>query len=135
MPELKQAIGGGAEWHRHGSGQLDVESFRDRPRISSRHRAQRRMRSRAENSGDLLPHLQVCHLRTYLHDLSARLVANHVRLTEQSALPSIERVAAFDTYSLDANDDALRMAFGVGNVLVLENLRTAILVVNRSLHH
>src|SRR5271170_3737497 len=108
MPELKQAIVGGAEWHGHGGGQLDVESFRDRPRISSRHRAQRRMRSRAEDGGDLLSHLQVCHLGTYLNDLSARLVTDHVRLTEQRALPSIERVAAFDTYSLDANDDALR---------------------------
>src|SRR5271156_3099156 len=105
MPELKQTIVGGAEWHGHGRGQLDVESLRDRPRISSRHRAQRRMRSRGENSGDLLSHLQVCHLGTYLNDLSASLVANHVRLTEQSALPSIERVAAFDTYRLDANED------------------------------
>src|ERR1700723_2265127 len=134
MPELKQAIGGGAERHGDSRGQLDFESFRDRPRISSRHRAQRRMRSCAEASGALLSHLQVCYLSTNLHDLTAGLVANDVRLAEQCAMPAIERVAAFDTYCLDANHDAFRMAFGIGNVLVLENFGTAVLIIDRSLH-
>ena len=49
-------------------------------------------------------------------------------------MPTIERVAAFDTYGFNANDDAFRVTLWIGNVLVLENLRTAILIIDRSLH-
>src|ERR1700739_638011 len=92
------------------------------------------MRSCAEDSGDLLPYFQVRHLGTHLDDFAARLVANHMRLTGQRAMPAIERVAALDTYRFDSNHDALGMTFRIGNILVLENFRTAILIVNRSLH-
>src|SRR5579862_4375571 len=92
------------------------------------------MRSCAEDGRDLLSHFEVCHLRTYLDDFAAGLVANHVRLAGQCATPTIERVAAFDTYSLDANHDAFGMALGVGNILILENFRPAILIIDCSLH-
>src|SRR5258708_36104303 len=135
MAELEQAIVCGTEWHRDGSSQLDVESFRHWPGVARRYRAQGCMRAHSINCGDLLPYLQVRHLRANLDNLAASLVANHVRLTEQRTMPAIERVAALDAYSLDANADALRMAFGIGNILVLQDFRTAILIVNRSLHN
>jgi hypothetical protein len=47
-------------------------------------------------------------------------------------MPTIERVAALNTYRLDANDDAFRVAFRIGNILVLENFRTAVLIIDRS---
>src|SRR5579862_3364303 len=93
------------------------------------------MRSCAEDGRDLLSHFEVCHLRTYLDDFAAGLVANHVRLAGQCAMPTIERVTAFDTYSLDANYDAFGMALGIGNLLVFENFRSAVLIIDRSLHH
>src|ERR1700730_2131755 len=130
MPEFEQAIIGGTEWHGDSRGQLDVESLRHRPSVPSRNRAQGCMRSHSINSGDLLTYLQVRHLRTYLDDFAAGLVAKHVRLTEHYAMPTIERVTAFDTDSLDANHDAFRMAFGVGNVLVFENLGPAVLIID-----
>jgi hypothetical protein len=50
-------------------------------------------------------------------------------------MPTIERIAALDTHSLDANYDALGMALGIRDVLVLENFRTAVLIIDRSLHY
>src|ERR1700676_238390 len=135
MPELEQAVVGGTERHWDSRGQLDVESFRHWPCVSRRHRAQGRVRAYSINGGDLLTDLKVRDFRPYLDYLAAGLVANHVRLAEQCSMPTIERVAAFDTYYLDANHDAFRMTLRIRNVLVLENFRTSVLIVNRSLHH
>src|SRR4029077_17633657 len=92
------------------------------------------MRAHSINGSDLLTDLRVRPFRATVDYLPAGLVANHMRLAEQCAMPTIERVAAFDTYCLDANYDAFRMALRIGNVLVFENFRTAVLIVNRSLH-
>ncbi len=93
------------------------------------------MRAHRINRGDLLTDLQVRHLRANLDNLAAGLVTHHVRLASQRAMPAIERVAALDAYGLDANHDAFRMAFRIGNVLVLQDFWTAVLIVNRSLHY
>src|SRR5258708_24304499 len=103
MPELEQAIVRGAEWNGDSRRQLDVESFRHRPRVTRRHRAQGCMRAHSINGSDLLSYFQVRHLRANLDNLAASLVANHVRLTEQRTMPAIERVASHDAYSFDAN--------------------------------
>ncbi len=48
-------------------------------------------------------------------------------------MPTIERIAALDAHRLDADHNAFRMTYGIGNVLVLENLRTTVLIIDSSL--
>src|SRR5690242_1068428 len=92
------------------------------------------MRPHSINRCDLLSYLQIRHLRADLDDLASGLVANNVRLAKQCAMPAIECVASFDTYRLNANYHTFRMTLGIGDLLILENFRTAILIVDRSLH-
>lgn len=46
-----------------------------------------------------------------------------VSLGRERATPSVECIAALDTHRFDANDHALGMAYGIGNILVFEALR------------
>src|SRR5581483_4790799 len=56
------------------------------------------------------------------------------RARGERAAGAVERVAPLDRDRLDPNDDAFRMALGIRNVLVLQDLGTAVLVVDRRLH-
>ena len=80
------------------------------------------------------PTLRLRHLRADLDDLAGGLVADDVRMGDQRPAGAVQRVAALDADRLDPDHHALRMALRVGDVLVLQNARTAVLVVDRRFH-
>src|SRR5712692_8282297 len=92
------------------------------------------MRTEIVNGGDFLTNSKTGHLRADLDDLAAGLVANHVRVGEQRAVPTVERVATLDAYRFDADHNTFRMAYRIGNVLVLENFWTPVLIIDCCLH-
>ena len=69
----------------------------------------------------------------FAHD-AAGLIADDVRLRHQRAAGAIQHVAAFDADGFHVDDDAVRVARRIGDVLVTEHLRCAVFIVDCGLH-
>ena len=82
----------------------------------------------------LLPDLKVRDLRSDLDDLTGRLIADDMRLGGQGAAPAVEHVAALDAHRLDLDDDPVRRALRVGDRLVAQHARVAVLPDHRRFH-
>src|SRR5579885_2612369 len=128
MAELEQAVVGGAERDRNHGRALDIEAVGHGPGGAGGYGAQLGVRTVAAGRRDSLPDLQVRHFGPDFNDLAARLVPDDVRARGERAAGAVERVAPLDRDRLDPNDDAFRMALGIRNVLVLQDLGTAVLV-------
>src|SRR5258706_103097 len=115
-------------------GGLDVHALGDHPGGAGGHGAQFRVAAEAAGGDHLVADLDVLDFLADLHDLAGGLVADDVWFGDQLATPAVQRVAALDGDRLDADNDALAMAFGIGDVLVLEDVGAAVLVVDRRLH-
>src|SRR5690606_25947638 len=72
--------------------------------------------------------------RPDLHHLASGLVADDVRLGDERPAEAVEGVAPLDRHRLHADDDPLGVARRIGNVFVAEDLRAAVLVIDRRLH-
>src|SRR5205823_14189061 len=73
-------------------------------------------------------------LGTDLDDFAGGLVANDVRVGHQRSAKTIQCVATLDADGFDADDDALRMTFGIGNVLIFQDLGATVFVIDCRLH-
>ena len=134
MPELEQAIVGGAPRHRHARRLHDVEPVGHDPRDDRRRGNPFRVRAPQHRAHDPLPGPAVLHVRPDLGDRPRALVPDHVRRRRHLAARAIERVAALDAYRLDVNHDVARPAHRGRHVLVAEHTRRTGLVVDGGLH-
>jgi hypothetical protein len=132
--ELEQAVVRRSEGHRDDRGVARVEAVRDRPAIAGRHRPQFGVAAEAVAGGDLLADLQMGDLGADLDDFAGRLVADDVRHAHQRPAPAVQRVAALDGDGQHPDDDALGVADGIGDVLVLQDVGGSVLVVDGGFH-
>jgi len=113
---------------------LAVEAVRDRPSVARRNGPELGVRAEGVHGHDLLADLEMRHFGADLDDLARRLVADDVRPGHQRPAPAVQGVAALDGDGQHADDDALGVADGVRDILVLQDFRGSVLVVDGGFH-
>src|SRR5215472_8712868 len=134
MSKLKQTVMSSSERDRHRGALVEIGAFRNHPSSARRHGSQLCVRAVEANGHDLLPDFQIIDVLADFDDLARSLIADDVRFRYQRTAETIERVATFNTYGFDANDDTVRLAFGIRHVLVAQHARGTVLVIDSSFH-
>ena len=115
-------------------GARRVQAVRDRPGGQSRHGALRRVRPGRVQGDDAVADRAVLDAGTDVGDRARREVPDDVRHGRELRPGAVEQVAALDADRLDVDDHVAVGALGIGDVLVAQNVRTAVLVDHRRFH-
>jgi hypothetical protein len=128
----EQALLGGPERHRDTRGATSVQPVGDRPGDDRGNGPLRGVRARREQGHDPVADRAILDPCTHLSDRARGEVAHDVRNRRRRRLGPRQQIPTLDADRLDQH--ATVGALGIGDVLVAQDVRGAVLVDNRRFH-
>jgi hypothetical protein len=130
----EQAVMSGPECDRQRRGDEHVEPFRHQPRPAGRDRTQLRVRPSEIEARHLLAHLAIVHVPSDRDDFAGGRIADDESRMRWRRGRAIDQVTALDSRSLDADQDAIAWANGIGHIRVVKDIRRAGAIIDGCFH-